>query len=123
MTTGVGWHEVVSRANVRAITWSPEFSPAAVGYVLIMNSRVWHELKREQRKSLLSAAKEVSIEFQKIQIEQEKVLMSEAHKMGVQVTEVSPKAQDIWREIAGPLLSRFRDEAPHGDPLLGLLSK
>ncbi len=123
MTTGAGWENLVKTGAVRSITWSPDFSVAPFGYVLIMNSGMWHKFARKWQRPLLDAALEAGIEFQQKQVEQEKELISAALEMGMKLIEVTPEQQGRWRQVAKPIIDRFREKAPNGKLLLEILSK
>lgn len=123
MTTNTGWKKIIKGGAVRSIAWSPDFSVAPSGYVLIMNLGIWQKFAPKWQRPLLDAAREAGIDFQQKQVEQEEKLISWARDMGVKLVELTPEYQEGWQKIANPIVDRFRRKAPNGKLLLKILRK
>lgn len=123
-TTRSGWKQLGKLGVINNISWSPDYSLHAIGYVLIMNARAWDRLTPEQRKAILAAGLKAGENFRRRERTMDRKMIKSLKVMGIQVTEISGSAGYDWQKIAGEASwNNFKSSVKGGDDLLKIATE
>lgn len=78
--------------------------------IVLFSQKVWDKLSVDERKILLDAARETSVEQRKVSREMEAKALAKAKSLGTVVTEITPQERARMREKVKPVTEQYTRE-------------